>query len=120
MKLTEIQAIKDSLIYQKSMILNKRSGFSKDHLEGERLSDEVDVVTHNMQTEISIHLHERERLALLQIEKALGKISEGTYGYCDTCGDLITAKRLQVYPLTCFCLACQEELEDQRKSRNLQ
>lgn len=46
----------------------------------------------------------KEKLA--QVESALGKIQNGTYGQCEKCGRLIPPERLEVLPYTSFCLPC--------------
>ncbi|MET7820829.1 TraR/DksA family transcriptional regulator [Micromonospora zamorensis] len=44
-----------------------------------------------------------------QITGALGRISEGTYGACQKCGQNIPAERLEVLPHARFCVPCQEK-----------
>ncbi len=48
---------------------------------------------------------------LKQIEVALRKIEDGSFGECDECGDEIPIKRLRVRPDACLCLNCQESVE---------
>jgi DnaK suppressor protein len=67
---------------------------------------------------MSIHLHERDRSTLFHIERALSKMEEGKYGECESCGDLIEAKRLKARPFACLCIICQEEQEDPRNLLN--
>lgn len=111
----ELQAIKESLLIQKSMILNKTHEFIEEQssltIEG---GDEAEIVSNNMNSNISIHLHERDRIALLQIDRALGRISDGTYGQCESCSDEIGHRRLQARPFTTLCIACMEEQEEAR------
>jgi DnaK suppressor protein len=47
-----------------------------------------------------------------RIVSALGKIDEGSYGICIDCGNPISEKRLQSFPDTTRCLACQEKFEE--------
>jgi DnaK suppressor protein len=51
----------------------------------------------------------RSRLNL--IERALGKVNEGSYGQCSNCGDGINPKRLEAIPWTSYCVTCQELIE---------
>jgi DnaK suppressor protein len=51
--------------------------------------------------------------ALLEIDKSLNKIAQGTYGECEGCGDTISAKRLQARPLAPLCISCMEEREEE-------
>jgi len=48
---------------------------------------------------------------LRNIEDALDRLEEGTYGYCDGCGKPINLDRLQVLPFTKYCVYCQEQRE---------
>lgn len=40
------------------------------------------------------------------IEAALGRIAEGSYGFCAKCGLTIAEERLDALPFTPFCRAC--------------
>lgn len=59
--------------------------------------------------DISI-LEMRNRLRQ-QIDEALAKLEEGTYGRCADCGADITEKRLRAVPFARRCVACQEKQE---------
>ncbi len=48
---------------------------------------------------------------LVQMEDALRKLEEGTYGICDECGVEIDEERLEVMPFTTLCVRCQEKRE---------
>ncbi len=41
-----------------------------------------------------------------EVDRALAKIDEGTYGECDICGHAIGAERLEAVPWTALCLTC--------------
>ena len=43
---------------------------------------------------------------LADVDRALAKVAEGTYGRCDSCGRRITKERLEAVPTTALCLAC--------------
>jgi len=44
---------------------------------------------------------------LSDIEHALSKIAQGTYGICDNCGKPIAEERLKVLPQANLCVACK-------------
>ncbi len=44
--------------------------------------------------------------AIAEIDRALQKLDEGTYGLCDGCGEVIPPARLEVRPATAFCIDC--------------
>ncbi len=48
---------------------------------------------------------------LRNVEDALDRLDEGTYGYCEDCGRPIGLERLKVLPFTKYCVQCQEQRE---------
>lgn len=111
-----ILSLKESLLSQKSEILNKNHEFKVEQSNSEIVSEETEAVSMDISKNISIHLHERDRTALYMIEKALGKIADGAYGQCECCGQEIGSRRLQARPFTALCIECMEEREDGKKS----
>lgn len=51
--------------------------------------------------------------SLADVERALAKLDEGTYGTCDSCGATIPGERLVVVPWTALCVACRAHLARQ-------
>jgi RNA polymerase-binding transcription factor len=52
-----------------------------------------------------------DRQLLQMVEGALGRIREGAFGECISCGKEINGKRLDAVPWTRHCIECQEKLE---------
>ena len=48
---------------------------------------------------------------LREIENALDRLEEGTYGICEDCGAAIKLARLKVLPFTTYCVQCRERHE---------
>lgn len=48
---------------------------------------------------------------LLQIGDALDRMKRGTYGICESCGQAISAERLEVLPYARLCVDCQQKKE---------
>jgi DnaK suppressor protein len=46
-----------------------------------------------------------------EIQQALVKLKEGTYGVCDACGHRIRARRLKARPFAVLCIGCKEKEE---------
>lgn len=59
----------------------------------------------------SITQLDQSRKSLNEIEDALRRIANGSYGVCDVCGNLIPKARLAGSPFAKTCTACQQELE---------
>src|SRR5215211_3291161 len=50
---------------------------------------------------------------LRQIDGALARLDDGTYGICQRCGNPINEERLEAFPYVEFCIECQSFLERQ-------
>lgn len=48
------------------------------------------------------------RKELIEIDNALARIRNGTYGVCAACGDTINPERLAAYPMAIRCMECTE------------
>jgi len=57
------------------------------------------------------HLDERGKREIEAIDVALRKLSEGTYGVCETCKKTIPLARLRVLPSTPLCVYCARDRE---------
>jgi DnaK suppressor protein len=112
MMMFELSLIKENLLFQKSEILNRDQEFKAAQTTIEKCSDDADSTVQELNNNVSIHLHERERKSLYSIEKALSKFAENTYGMCEQCGDDIGLKRLKARPLAVLCICCMEESEN--------
>jgi len=110
---TDLEKLKESLLFQKSTILNKTHEFKEEQSSMASVSEEAEAASLDISNNMSIHLLERDRSALYAIERALGKISDGTYGQCESCGEIIGARRLEARPFTALCIDCMEEQEGQ-------
>jgi DnaK suppressor protein len=71
----------------------------------------ADVATDTYDREFSLGLASSEREALYELDDALKKIDDGTYGLCESCKGTITKTRLRVVPYARLCLKCQEKKE---------
>jgi DnaK suppressor protein len=43
---------------------------------------------------------------LAEVERALAKLDEGSYGTCESCGKTISEARLEAMPATRYCIDC--------------
>jgi DnaK suppressor protein len=51
-----------------------------------------------------VAVHDRLQTTLADVERALAKLDEGSYGRCDVCGDPIDEERLEVLPWAVRCV----------------
>lgn len=71
----------------------------------------ADSATPMLNREMDLSLEENARNVLLQIDRALEKLDEGSYGTCDRCGKLIAEERLEAVPYANLCIDCKRLLE---------
>lgn len=74
----------------------------------------ADMASDNYEREFSLNLASGERETLLDIDEALKRISEKTYGKCLSCGKKISKKRLYALPHAKLCLACKRDEEEKK------
>ena len=61
--------------------------------------------------EMASQLAELDSREITQIERALTRLKQGTYGLCESCGGKIPVGRLNALPYTTLCIECQREME---------
>ena len=65
----------------------------------------------DIQEDIEFALIQMKAETLTKINDALGRLEEGTYGYCADCGGEITEQRLRALPFAVRCKECEEARE---------
>ena len=71
----------------------------------------ADVATDNYDREFSLGLASSDRQSLYELEDALKRIDDGSFGICEDCKRLITKVRLKAVPQARLCVKCQEKRE---------
>ena len=71
----------------------------------------ADTATETYDRELDYTLEENSEHVLGEIEAALGRIDEGTYGICTNRGEQISEERLEALPWATLCIDCQRNLE---------
>ena len=107
----------------KNLLLKERNRLEKEHhyraVEGTKVGSELsdydnhpaDAASDTYERTKDYALEENFREITDQIEEALRKIEDGTYGDCDRCGKHINPDRLKAIPYATLCIDCQETLE---------
>jgi DnaK suppressor protein len=71
----------------------------------------ADVATDTYDREFSLGLASNDRQVLYELEDAMKRIEDGTFGTCEDCKNLITKTRLKAVPYARLCVKCQEKRE---------
>jgi RNA polymerase-binding protein DksA len=71
----------------------------------------AETATATLGREIDYTLGENSGEVLAQIDAALQRIEDGTYGTCTSCGEEIAYGRLEAYPWASLCIECKRRTE---------
>jgi RNA polymerase-binding protein DksA len=73
--------------------------------------DQADAGSKTFEREHELSLAANSRDLLTQVERALARLDDGTYGRCENCGNSISKPRLQAFPRATLCLSCKQREE---------
>ncbi len=75
--------------------------------------DQADTGTKTFEREQEISLANNILERINQVERALERLDEGSYGWCERCGNPIPVERLAAFPSATLCVTCKQ-LEERR------
>jgi DnaK suppressor protein len=112
----QIEYFKNLLVSWKKDLLNGSSlTISNLKEESSNKPDNADRASIESERSLELRTRDRERKLLSKINKALKKIEEGTYGYCEDTNQPISIKRLIARPIATLSLEAQEMHEKSEK-----
>lgn len=79
--------------------------------EENRLADQSDWASAEVQRSFELRTRDRERKLLAKIEAALRRIEDGSYGFCEETNEPIGIKRLEARPIATLSIEAQERHE---------
>lgn len=82
-----------------------------DELQIEHAADPLDQIRSGLDREIVVSQLDRQARSMHDVQTALAKIEEGSYGLCEQCEEPISARRLDAVPWARLCIACQARAE---------
>ena len=114
----ETKKFREILLQQKREILKNASKTlgGEIHLDPDDFPDEIDLASSESALAFTGRLRAREATLLVKIDRALEKITEGTFGICENCGEKIGVKRLEARPVAELCIDCKTEQERAERS----
>ena len=77
--------------------------------------DVIDQAASQTEKNVEMRAINRQIKLISKIDRALKKIKDGTYGYCEETGEPIGIKRLMARPIATLCIAAQEKHEKEEK-----
>src|SRR5262249_28138270 len=102
-----LMARRDELRKRLGGELKDLRNYQADHPTG----DAADLAFDTGSEEVASQLAELESRELIQIERALARLKQGTYGVCEGCHKKIPVARLNALPFSTTCIECQREFE---------
>ncbi len=78
---------------------------------------ESELATRQISVELRVALDAASQGLLEDVERALGRLDDGTYGICAACGRNIGHDRLRALPQVDLCIGCQTSGERDRRQR---
>jgi DnaK suppressor protein len=117
MNMKKYHLFKEMLLLRKAeleKILNNLSNEIKDINKCE-INDEADFAAASMDSGRDYQIYLTQKRELEEINQALKKIEEGTYGICEMCEDPIQEARLKIKPYAKYCIICREIIEKEGK-----
>ena len=78
---------------------------------GEGSGDEADAGSKTFEREHEMSLSNNSRDLLHQVQRALARLEDGSYGRCERCGETIPKPRLQAFPRATLCVSCKQREE---------
>ncbi len=73
--------------------------------------DLADRASAEMERALELRTRDRARKLIAKIDAAIGRIEDGSYGYCEETGEPITLKRLEARPIATLSVEAQERHE---------
>ena len=78
------------------------------------VKDSLDMSLQDANQELALRLGERESEMVAEIDEALRRIDDGSYGDCERCGKPIDERRLEAVPTARFDADCQSRIESRQ------
>ncbi|HMF75004.1 MAG TPA: TraR/DksA family transcriptional regulator [Bryobacteraceae bacterium] len=80
----------------------------------ENAAEDFDRLQQQMNREVAIRNLDRESKLLKEVQGAIARIEDDTFGICLRCEEEIPEKRLKALPWAAYCVSCQEAIDRRR------
>ena len=97
--------------WRDELVEESRETISNLQHEVRDVGDEAERATRDTENSLELRTRDRYRKLINKIDKALNRIEEGEYGYCEETGEDIGLARLEARPIATLCLDAQERWE---------
>jgi len=103
----------DTLQRQRALLVGEVADTEKElrSIQEEREIELEELAQEDRAARALAHLDDRAKHEIVEIDAALQRLAEGTYGTCEGCHGPIAEARLRAVPATRFCIVCEREHE---------
>ena len=117
----DVESFRTALLEERERVAQAIANLRDDHPG--RIDEEVeeiaaiaenhpaDTATATLDREIDYSLEEHSTRVLSEIDAALKRVDDGTYGTCTKCGAEIPTERLEASPWAALCIECKRQAE---------
>lgn len=112
-----LEDFKKRLLKSRDEILNKAKKLQEDSytLGTDGIQDMADAASNSYNADILMRISDNDLILLKDIDNALDKIKNGTYGICEDCEEKIHEKRLEANPVARYCITCKRMMEEKAR-----
>ena len=104
---------RDELQAEYEQTLTEINELQRERLTDSAGDDQADTGTKTFEREQEITLANNLLERITQVERAIERLGEGNYGWCEKCGNAIPVERLAAFPSATLCVHCKQ-LEERR------
>ncbi len=97
--------------WREDLLRESRDTLAALQSENENHPDFADRASSETDRAIELRARDRQRKLIAKIEAALGRIDDGSYGFCEETGEPISLKRLDARPIATLSVEAQERHE---------
>lgn len=106
-----VQILEDTRMELQDKLKKRRGGATSEQTPG----DEADLASEDAEISLETRLMDRDAKLLREVERALDKVLNGSYGLCEGTDEPIGYARLKLRPWTRYSVTYKEELEREEK-----
>lgn len=103
------------LDWKEDILRESRSTIANLQEENKLQADAADRASSETDRSLELRTRDRQRKLIAKIDAALGRIEDGTYGYCEDTGEPIGLRRLDARPIATLSIEAQEAHERREK-----
>ncbi|MCX5817570.1 MAG: TraR/DksA family transcriptional regulator [Proteobacteria bacterium] len=114
MEKEKLEYFRKRLLKMRDEILTKAKKLKEDSytLGTDGIQDMADAASNSYNADILMSISNNDLKLLKDIDNALDKIVNETYGICEECDEKINEKRLEANPVARYCITCKRQMEE--------